>query len=260
MLTRTDRAALTVHLAPTGGTTDHPALAVTQSATGGAGGGVHVTSENTAAPALDVSGGTGVVVRSARTDRAPRLTVSGAGALTWGDGSGAGDVTLSRTASGVLTVTGHLTGTDQVATKAAAQTVTNSAVLVDDADLVVPVVAGAVYAVELVLLYSAAAAADLQVAVTGPAAATLPLVLTGLPSTAAAAGDAHAVQVGALGDAAALTIGAVAAGTEVAAVARGILTTAAAGGDLQVRWAQAAADASDAVVDSGSWLRATRIS
>lgn len=262
MLTRTDRSALTVHLAPTGGTTDHPALAVTQSATGGNGGGVHVTTENTAAPALDVSGGTGVEVRATRADRAPRVVVGSDGSVTWGDGNGSGDVTLTRTAAGVMALSGTLTTTtgDQAVIKAAAETINNVAVLQDDDELLVVVAAGAVYAVEIRLLYSAAAAADLQVSVTGPAGATLPLIVDALPAGAAAVTDAHTVQIGALGDAAVLTIGAVAAGTQVAALAHGLLTTAAAAGTLQVRWAQAAADVSDAVVDAGSWIRVTRIS
>lgn len=262
MLTRTDRSALTVHLAPTGGTTDHPALAVTQSATGGAGGGVSVTTENSTSPALDVAGGTGLEVRATRADRAPRITVGSDGSVTWGSGTGTADVTLTRTAAGVMVLSGALTTTtgDQAVIKAAAETITNSDVLQDDDELVLAVAAGAVYSVEVLLLYSAAAAADLQVSVTGPAGATLPLIVDALPAGATAVTDAHTIQIGALGDASVLTIGAVAAGTQVAALAHGLLTTAVAAGSLQVRWAQAAADASDAVVDAGSWIRVTRIS
>jgi len=259
---RPDRAAVTAHLDPTGGTTNHPALAVTQTATAGTGGGATITTENTTAPALDVAGGTGLEIRATRADRAPRITVGSDGSVTWGSGSSTGDVTLTRTAEGVLVLSGALTTItgDQAVIKASAETINNVDVLQDDDDLVVSVAAGAVYSVEVRLLYSAAAAADLQVSVTGPAGATLPLIVEALPAGASAVTDAHTVQIGALGDAAVLTIGAVAAGTQVVAQAHGLLTTAAAAGSLQVRWAQATADVSDAVVDAGSWIRVTRIS
>jgi hypothetical protein len=258
---RPDRSAVTAHLDPDGGTTNHPALAVTQTATAGTGSGATITTENTATPALDVAGGTGLEIRATRADRAPRITVGSDGSVTWGSGSSTGDVTLTRTAEGVMVLSGALTTTgDQAVIKDAAETINNVDVLQDDDELVVSVAAGAVYSVEIRLLYSAAAAADLQVSVTGPAGATLPLIVEALPAGASAVTDAHIVQIGALGDAAVLTIGAVAAGTQVVAQAHGLLTTAAAAGSLQVRWAQATANVSDAVVDAGSWIRVTRIS
>lgn len=266
--TRTDEPALAVVLAPSGGESAHPALAVTQTSDGP---GVQVTSDSATAPAVCVSGGTGLAVRATPGARQPTIHLGADGSLSWGPGTSPVDTAITRTGAGALqldadvTITGvtHLTGgtsLQRCAWKTADETVTNSAVLQDDDDLVLTVAASTTYTLDGMLLHSADAAADLQLAFTGPAGASLDWVPRGLSTLAAATAGDVTLAASSIGDAGALITGTVGAGTKVATLVTGLLQVGATAGSLQLRWAQGTAHASDAVVYAGSYLSLRQVS
>lgn len=265
--TRTDEPALTVRLTPSGQSV-HPALAVTQS---GDGPGIRVVSDSATAPAVCASGGTGVAVRATPGARQPVIQLGADGLLSWGSGAAPVDASIYRTGVGALqldadvTITGTVylaggTTIDRTVWKTSNETVTNSAVLQSDDDLKLAVVENTVYKVDGMLVHSAAAGADLQVAFTGPAGATFDWVPRGLSTLAVSTVGEVTLAASSLGDAGALVTGTAGAGTKMTTLITGLLRVGATAGTLQLRWAQGNADASDCIVYSGSYLSLRQVS
>ena len=265
--TRPDRDGLSVVLNPSQPST-HPALAVTQA---DAGPGIRVVSDSTTSPAVCASGGTGIAVRSTPGARQPVIQLGSDGSLSWGSGSAPVDASVTRTGAGAIqldadvTITGivHLAGGTSIQRavwKTADETVNNSDVLQDDDDLVLTVGANATFLVDGMLINSAAPGADLKIAFTGPAGATLAWVPRGLAASAASTSGEVTLAASTIGDGGALVTGTAGAGTKVTTLVTGLLIVGATAGSLQLRWAQNVADASDCVVHVGSYLQVRQVS
>ena len=266
---RTDEAALTVRLIPAGGAASTmPALDVTQTSDGPA---IRIVSDSTTSPAVCASGGTGITVRATPGARQPVIQIGSDGLLSWGSGAAPVDASIYRTGAGALqldadvTITGSVTlagGTtiDRCVWKTADETVNNTAALQNDDDLKLTVVENTVYKLDGMLVHSAAAAADLQVAFTGPAAAVLDWVPRGLSTLAVSTVGNVTLAASSLGDAGALVTGTAGAGTKMTTLITGLLRVGANSGTLQLRWAQGTADASDCVVYAGSYLSLRQVS
>lgn len=148
------------------------------------------------------------------------------------------------------------------ARKTANETVNNTATLQNDDALFVTPAINTVYTVDSYIVYDAATAADLTFAFTFPAGASLSWAVIGLAtSVTAVTGDmtAAARDRFASGVAGAIGAGGANVGGEVVAIIRGTLIMGATAGNLQLQWAQAVANASDAVVYRDSWLRLQKI-
>ena len=266
--TRTDSPALSIALTPISGDSTHPALAVTQASDGP---GIQVVSTSATAPAVCASGGTGVAVRATPGARQPVVQLGADGTLSWGSGAapvdasiyrtGAGDITLDAdiTITGVVTLAGGTT-IQRCVWKTANETVNNSAALQDDADLALAVVNATTYTLDGMLIHSAAAGADFQVAFTGPAGATLDWVPRGLSTLAVSTVGEVTLAASSLGDAGSLITGTAGAGTKMTTLVTGLLRVGATAGTLQLRWAQGNADASDCVVYAGSYIALRQVS
>lgn len=140
--------------------------------------------------------------------------------------------------------------------KAADQTVNNSATLVNDTALTVAVAANTTYAIEGFLAYDTSATADIKVAFTAPAGATLlwsPLGLAGSSSGTSGSIDQRTLTTNNL------ALGGAGAGTNAVANPRGTLVTSSTAGSLTLQWAQNAAEVSDTKVKTGSWLKLTKL-
>jgi hypothetical protein len=145
------------------------------------------------------------------------------------------------------------------ARKTSDQAKTSDAALANDAQLVVAVVANAIYLFDLFLVYDGAATGDIQFKLVPPAGATLLWVPIGFPSSAA--GTSSTVKMPKEGTAAD-TFGAVGtgAGNIVVMTPRGILRTGASAGTLQLQWAQGTSDGTATTLYTDSWIRAQRVS
>lgn len=143
--------------------------------------------------------------------------------------------------------------------KSVAQTVNNSTVLVNDAQLVInfpSVTGGATYLIEGFISYTSNATADFKIGVAAsPNITAIDFAPAGLATTAA----------GTIGD---LNAPVVSGGTPAfggAVVAAGIVingrfnNSTGVGDALQLQWAQNTADPSNTTVNTGSWLRITAI-
>lgn len=135
----------------------------------------------------------------------------------------------------------------QFALKTASQTVTNSTVLVDCTDMVLPVLSGATYKGRLVLYYTATAAQDLDYAWTTPAGSTGIRAVIGPDTSATAALPTAMASRSTSSFATRLPVGG-RDGNFVLAIEEFILV-AGTNGNLQLQFAQtAAAGATTAVV------------
>lgn len=136
--------------------------------------------------------------------------------------------------------------------KSGDQSVVNSTTLVNDAALVVPVEANAVYKVELFIYYAGDSAADLKVNFTFPSGATSNGTrYLGLNTSLA-------IQYGEVVWGGALAFGANGAGTIEVAELAFTLATSATAGNLQLQIAQNTATATAITVKAGSLLTAKR--
>lgn len=141
--------------------------------------------------------------------------------------------------------------------KATDTTLNNVAVKAADPDLTVPVVGGAVYKVDLVLVYSASQAADIQIGWAVPSGSAFDWTANGLATNTTSTGAA--IGRGALTHLGVGQVGAAGVGTKLVALPSGVFV-AGASGSLALTWGQLVATADDAVVHAGSTLVLTRLS
>jgi hypothetical protein len=148
-------------------------------------------------------------------------------------------------------------GTFRYAAKTANQQLTNNASLGNDAHLVVPVLANATYIVEGAIFYDGAYnQGDLKVDWAIPAGSNFMWSING-PATGGQA--AYASQSTLAGGSTPLSAGTYGTGgTQTTITPRGLLTTGASAGNLQLRWAQNTAHASTLTVYQRSWIRVQR--
>lgn len=149
-------------------------------------------------------------------------------------------------------------GSTQCAIKSVNQTVTNSTVLVDCTDLVLPVVSGGIYKGRLVLIYTATAAQDLDFAWTVPSGSSGTRAIIG-PDTSATAALPTAMESRATSSfATRIPVGG--RDANFCAAIEDFLLTAGADGNVQLQFAQtAAAGATTAVVLANAHLVLDRI-
>jgi len=268
---RPDRSAVTAHLDPDGGTTNHPALAVTQTATSGTGSGATITTENTTTPALDIAGGTGLEIRATPGAKRPVIHLGADGTLQWGPGTSSTDTSIYRSGTGALTLDADITITGVVTLsggttiqrciwKTSDETINNSAALQDDDDLALTVVENTAYTLDAMIINSASTTSDIQLAFTGPAGASLDWVPRGLSTLAAATVGEVTLAASVIGDAGALVTGTAGVGTKTTTLVTGLLRVGATAGTLQLRWAQGTVDATDCVVHEGSYMVLRQVS
>lgn len=157
-------------------------------------------------------------------------------------------------------VTTLLTGLldESAAVKGSPQSVTSSTTLVNDNDLVLPVVANAIYTVDCVLLYTAGATGLLKLGWAGPTLATLSWAPDGLASsvTASFTGVINRAQytIGSFP-----IIGAAGVAQPVAARLSGLMRTSATAGSLQFKFAQTVSDANATTILADSFMLLKRI-
>lgn len=134
--------------------------------------------------------------------------------------------------------------------------INNTATLAGVTALTLPVAANTNYVLDGSLIYSAATAADVQFSLTVPASAQWVVSGAGLlTSTAATSGSIERATV--------YNAGWSAGGNGVSAILTstptGYVPIGATAGTVQLRWAQATANASNATLYGGSWIRLTRV-
>lgn len=142
------------------------------------------------------------------------------------------------------------------AVKTADQSVNNTTVLVNDAELFIPLTAiNTRYLFHAAVRYSTNTTADIKFTFTVPAGAGL--VFGGIGADTAAAGTTNAGVnfTSSIGPATQPYNG----GTEAWLVLHGSLLTAATTGNLQLQFAQAVANVSNTTVLNASWLRAEAV-
>lgn len=138
--------------------------------------------------------------------------------------------------------------------KTAAESVTSSIALQNDDTFAFSVVASATYALEGYVLFTAAAAGDINCDFTVPAGASFEWTNFGTPGTGAPTN----YNVVAQGAAVARQIDGNDA-TVMSFPLQGWLTTAGTAGTLQFRWAQGTSSATATIVRAGSRMKLTRI-
>lgn len=190
------------------------------------------------------------------------------GVLTLGDGAGAIDTNLYRSAANVLatddsfTVGGNLTVTgingSVHARKTADTNVTNNATPTPDPHLFIPVVANAVYEIDGILFAtSASQTPDINIQLDGPAASAGTWHTIAPPTSATT--DDSSVRTIATALGAARTYGLQTASQIFGFPLSGMIETAGNAGNLTVSWAQSTANATATTVKIYSWIRLTRV-
>jgi hypothetical protein len=147
---------------------------------------------------------------------------------------------------------------DQSVVAAAAQTQTSNATVIDDAELLLPVAANAVYEVTVHLFYDGDSAADFRIGWAGPAGATLNWGVTGGINTSTTGGS-QAVDLNARIITGTGFIGAYGIGVPLRAHVHGILQTSTASGTLNFRWSQGTSSATVLTRSAGSALVLKRL-
>ena len=218
---------------------------------------------------------TGATFRTSVTgDAADRFYVEAGGKHWWSDGTAAVDTNLYRSAANTLKTDDSLivdlnltvngSGQTQYIAKTADETVTSSATLQNDDHLVLPVVANAVYtfALDLYMIDTADFVGDFKMSFTCPAGATFDMHGSGAHITDLSAGtSSNGEWIAKLATASAganLTFG---CGNTSATGVRvyGRLVMSSTAGNLQLQWAQNAADASGTTLKAGSYMSMTRV-
>lgn len=145
--------------------------------------------------------------------------------------------------------------------KSADEVRTNSTTLTADAELFVPLLAGAIYLGDLLLFYDAATAGDFKISLDVPAGATirgstqaLLTSATGVPTTISGG------SVNASGASLTRNAGGVGVGTPAELRARFVVRMGGTAGNIALSWAQVTGDASNFSVFTDSMLRLERLS
>lgn len=139
--------------------------------------------------------------------------------------------------------------------------VTNSTTLVNAAGLAVAMQANSIYAMDGYIAYTCNGTADVKFAISVPTGTvgSWGLYAVAVGSTGGE-GDISAARLDAFGDSSLVTAGGNSVGTgAMSCLPRGLITTAATAGSLQVRFAQNTANATPTKIEAGSWLRLVRI-
>lgn len=142
-----------------------------------------------------------------------------------------------------------------------AAAINNSTVLVNDATLVVALPTAGRFHFDLLLFYDASTTADIKVAFTIPAGASIRWAGVGGNNTLAA-GSAPGMWLAANASGTSVTFGAngTTAANMVAMMAKGAVVMGGTAGNLQLQYAQATADPTDLIVRSSSRLTLWRVS
>jgi hypothetical protein len=135
--------------------------------------------------------------------------------------------------------------------------VNNSGSLVAATGLVFNVAANAVYEVEGAIIYAASTAADITFGWTYPASAAMDWSANGLSTGTTSPTSSVARQPKGISETS--PIGGAGVASKIFAYPKGLLVTGATAGVLQLTFAQLVAEASDATVFAGSYLKLTRL-
>lgn len=206
-------------------------------------------------------------------DTTLRFRMGPGGDMGWGTGSAARDLFAARTAAGVLTLTGALAitngltvaagvGSRRTFLKPSDTPHTSTTVYADDAYFVAALMtleANATYRLDGYLKYAGApnGTGDLKMLFTGPAGWTMTFSTGASLSTSVSGYDGTAVT-GPTGR----IIGTNGATTDMAALLRGTVTTAATAGGMAMQWAQNTSSATPTILRGGaggSWITLERI-
>jgi hypothetical protein len=142
--------------------------------------------------------------------------------------------------------------------KSSDQTRNNVSTTGDDTELAVSLAANCHYEFEAFILYDSSATADIKWSLSVPSGATAQWTsIHPASSVSALPGAAQAHKVYAAGDT--QVGGAVAAGTKVAAILKGIVRVSTTSGALTFRWAQNTPEVSDTKVLTDSYIKAVRV-
>lgn len=136
------------------------------------------------------------------------------------------------------------------------ETVNNSAVLQNDNELLLPVLANATYLLDMYLIYSTGDTPDFQIQISVPSGATKSWTPRGLGVLVTTFyGDQQSTAARTLP----LSLGGGGGGgLELSANVQGIVRVGSTAGNVQLQWAQNSANASDTKVYADSWMRLTR--
>lgn len=141
--------------------------------------------------------------------------------------------------------------------KLANKTVTNSATLSDDTELILPMSRVATYAFECFLIYSATTTSDIKIKPITPSGATGSISAVG--PAFGASGIIGDVELGVFDVGTTLVCGGVGASTKIASRMCGTIVVGTTAGDLSFQIAQNAAEASTVTLYAGSWVRIERL-
>lgn len=201
-------------------------------------------------------------------DSGARWYITADGVISWGDGAGAIDTNLYRSAANVITtddslvVAGNLTVSgingSVHARKTGSTTRTNDAVPSADPHLVVAVVANAVYELEGVLFAtSASQTPDILLQLDGPASSsgTWSSIAPATTSTA----DPDSVRTISTQMGSTRNYGLPTTGQTFGMHIGGMLETAGTAGNFTVSWSQNTSNATGTTLSIYSWIRLTRV-
>jgi hypothetical protein len=134
------------------------------------------------------------------------------------------------------------------------QVVNNSTVFISDTHLLLPLVANARYELSGYFLWDSGTTGDIKFQWIGPAGFTVPLWGVTAPDTALAFGNGFSQAA-----ANAVARGGAGIGTFVAGLLYGEVVTAGTAGNLQLQWAQNAAEAVNTRMKQESWMKLIRV-
>lgn len=188
-----------------------------------------------------------VVSGRASGDTNDRFSVRGDGQTAWGPGNAAQDVTLARTGTAAMTLTGSLTVTGiggvLFARKSANQSITNSTTLQDDTHLQFTVAGSAIYRVEGLLIFNGATSGGgMRIGWSAPPLSSFDWIATGQNTGATATAGSVITNAQNLSSNN-YGLGTIGTSTNMTAAVRGLLQTGTNGGTFKLQWAQALANA-----------------
>lgn len=243
-----------------------------------AGVGVLQMTGNTRLAAILNAGGTATLAYSTfiSGETNDRFQVRGDGMITWGSGSGAGDVNLYRANSttlktdfglsvaGNVSVGGNLTvtgiGSQLYAVKSSNTTVTSNTTLQNDPHLLfnsLPI--NTSWIVDGYFIYGADPAADVRLGFTGPTGATFDWNVTGIDSTQTSTSAPMIADNQAIGTSAFGLAGITNNTKQMMGKLHGLLKMGGTSGTFQFAWAQNTTSATGSIFYANSWIRLTRV-
>lgn len=212
---------------------------------------------------LLASASSDVINTRAGSDTTGRYLQSADGTMAWGPGTATRDVTLNRTAAGVLTVGGSLTmtgiGQTRVAYKVVGSSRVSTATATDDPDLTMNVSGLGTYAVEFHLYYASGTTGKFLTMWDVPAGVTGLRSALGLDSSVSNSTPAGIMRSGMHAFTTGVVYGDRASTSELYATETGIVIGAGTDGVIALKWCQSVSNATAVGLGSGSWMRVTRI-